>query len=354
MNAPRVAWSLALIAAMIAGCDGQTTTTTSQTTTVGPAPTTSTSVTPLTGPDAALSWIAFQSPEGLRLIRPDGQESISALPDGPAEALHPDWSSDGQRLAFVVDEADGTRDIWVANWDGSDAARLVNCHVPCRDADSPAWSPDRTKIAFNRIDNVDGHNPGSKIQTVDVATGEITTIVATEGAEYAGGQRWSPDGRSLVVEIVRFIDDGNDTTEITGKTIAVVDMMAATVTLRLLRPFDSYSTYPDWHPTQDLILFAAGPSDPLDPILPPQNLFTIRPDGSGLTQITNQGLADDGLWMPAFRFDNDGILATLVHRPNGNLTLVELQPDGSEISALGDSGDIPGAHPRQRPTPALP
>jgi Tol biopolymer transport system component len=227
--------------------------------------------------------------------------------------------------------------------------------VPCRDADSPAWSPDGTKIAFNRIDNIDGHNPGSKIQTIDVATGEITTIVATEGAEYAGGQRWSPDGHSLVIEIVRLIDDGNNTAEITGKTIAVVNMTAATATLSLLRPFDSYSTYPDWHPTQaDLILFASGPPDPLDPMLPPQNLFTTRPDGTGLTQITHQGPSDDGLWMPAFRFDSDGILATLVHRPNGNLTLAELQADGSEVSQLGDLGEIPGAHARQRPTPAVP
>ena len=122
----------------------------------------------------------------------------------------------------------------------------------------------------------------------------------------------------------------------------------------MLRPFDSYSSYPDWHPTQDLILFASGPEDPLDPSLPPQNLFTIRPDGTDLTKITSQGLTDDGLWMPAFRLDREGILATRVHRPNGHLTLAELQVDGSGITELGTVGEVLGAHPRQRRIPAAP
>lgn len=330
-----------------------TTSSTLETPTTSPAVTTLTTGQPVPESDATVPWIAYQSPDGLRLIRPDGTGSTRALPGGPDGALHPDWSPNGLQLAFAVDEADGTRDIWTANWDGSDAAVLVDCQAPCRDADSPAWSPDGTRIAFNRIDNIDGHNPGSKIQTVEVATGQITTIVATEGAEYAGAQRWSPDGRMLVVELTRFIDDGNDTEQITGKAIAVVGLTAPSPALNVLRPFDSFSTYPDWHPTQDLILFAAGPPDPLDPSLLPQNLFTIRSDGTNLTQITNQGPNDDGLWMPAFRLDGEGILATLVHRPNGNLTLAELQVDGFGIAELGITGAVPGAHPRQRPIPDM-
>lgn len=316
--------------------------------------TTAPSPAPSTVPAALVTWIAYQSPDGLRLVTPDGGSSRKALPDGPALARHPDWSPDGSRITFVVDEADGTRDTWVANWDGSDAKRLVDCRAPCRDADNPAWSPDGTRIAFDRIDNVDGRNPGSKVQVVDVATGAITTLLATKGAEYAIGPRWSSDGRSLVVVVDRYIDDGNDTTELTGETIAVVDLTAAQPTLRTLRPFDTYSNYADWHPTQDLILFAAGNVDPLDPTLPPENLFTIHPNGTGLTQITHRSGADDGLWMPAFRPDGSGILATFVHRPSGNLSLASLGVDGSGLRELGEHGATSGAHSRQRPMPALP
>lgn len=305
-------------------------------------------------PDDLVAWVIYQGSDGLRLVTPDGGTFRKALPDGPGESRHPDWSPDGSRITFVVDATDGTRDTWVANWDGSNAKVLVDCQAPCRDADNPAWAPDGTRIAFDRIDNVNGHNPGSKIQVVDVATGAITTLLATKGAEYAVGPRWSPDGKSLVVVVDRYIDDGNDTTQLTGETIAVVDLTASKPVLRTLRPFDTYSNYPDWHPTQDLILFAAGNVDPLDPKLPPENLFTIRPDGNGLTQITHLAGTDDGLWMSAFRPDGSGILATFVDRPSGSLSLASLGLDGSGLRDLGDHGPTFGAHSRQRPVPALP
>ena len=112
---------------------------------------------------------------------------------------------------------------------------------------------------------MDGRNPGSSLQVVDIATGAITTLASTTGAEYVVNPRWSPDGRSIVVQIDRYIDDGNDTEEITGQAIGVVDLDAATPSIRVIRELETFSTYPDWHPTDDLILFAAGARDPLDP-----------------------------------------------------------------------------------------
>ncbi len=287
--------------------------------------------------DGDVAWVVYQSGDGLRLIHPVSGTSRRVLPDGPAGARHPDWSPDGSRLAFVVDDPDGTRDVWTSDWDGSNAAVLVDCVAPCRDADSPAWSPDGTRIVFHRYDVVDGRNPGSTLQVVDIATGAITTLASTTGAEYVRGPRWSPDGRSIVVEIERYIDDGNDTEEITGVAIGVVDLDEPTPSLRVIRDFETFSTYPDWHPTEDLILFAAGARDPLDPTDAPSNLFTIRPDGTGLTQLTTQGPDDDGIWMPTYRPDGSGILATLVDRPGFDLTLVSLAADGTGLADLDDS-----------------
>ena len=267
-----------------------------------------------------VAWVVYQSPDGLDssslgLLHPVSGSSRRVLPDGPAGSLHPDWSPDGARLVFAVDDPDGTRDIWTSMWDGSEPARLVDCQAPCRDADYPAWSPAGTQIVFTRMDNIDGHNPGSALQVVDIATGAITTLASTMGAEYVVAPRWSPDGRSIVVQINRYIDDGNDTEEITGQAIGVVDLDAGTPAIRIIRELETFSTYPDWHPTDDLILFAAGARRPLDPADEPSNLFTIRPDGTGLTQLTRQGPDDDGIWMPAYRPDGSGIIATLVNRP---------------------------------------
>jgi hypothetical protein len=156
------------------------------------------------------------------------------------------------------------------------------------------------------------------------------------------------------VELTRYIDDGNDTEEITGRAIGVLDLDDATPSFRIIRAFDTFSTYPDWNPTEDLILFAAGAEDPLDPSDQPSNLFTIHPDGTGLTQLTRQGPADDGIWMPAFRRDGSGIIATRVDRPGGGLSLVSLGPDGSGLADLDAHGRTSGAHSRQRPVPPSP
>lgn len=301
------------------------------------------SPTPTLTPDAAAAapWIVYQSPDGLRLVAPDSGADRRALPDGPEDALHADWSRDGLRLAFAVDDPDGTRDVWISDWDGSNAELLVDCVAPCRDADFPAWAPDGLRIAFMRIDNVDGHNPGSKLQVIAVVTGEITTLAGTEGAEYAGEPRWSPDGRSLVALITRYIDDGNDTQTTTGSAIAVVGLDDVTPAFRPITTFESGSSYANWHPTDAVILFAAGE---------PSDLFTIRPDGTALTRLTYQQPGDVQLLMPAYRPDGSGILVTLLH-PEGNLTLGTLGLDGTGLAELGDGSPIPGAHSHQRNVP---
>ncbi len=315
---------------------------------------TSPATTPRPDPDLGLGWIVYQSNAGLSVIRPDGSGSHAALPAGAISALHADWSWDGLRLAYAVDEPNGTRDIWVSGWDGSNAELLLECEAPCVSADSPAWSPDGTRIAFEWSERADGRFP--RLRILDLVTGAIRTIESPP-PDYLVGPRWSADGTDLVVEIDRY-DGSADDSDVVGAAIAVVDLTdpASNPPPRILSGFETWASYPDWDPVGDLILFAAGSPDPLDPTALPSNLFTVRPDGSDVRQITFQGPADGLIWMPAFRRDGLGILATLVHRaPNaGALTLISMNSDGSALVEIGIRGPTPGAHARQRPSPAAP
>ncbi|HEX2032684.1 MAG TPA: hypothetical protein VHS99_00735 [Chloroflexota bacterium] len=63
--------------------------------------------------------------------------------DAPEGAYDPDWSPDGQRLAYVVRRA-GRHDVWVAGADGRGARQVTTAGV-CR---APAWSPDGTTVAY--------------------------------------------------------------------------------------------------------------------------------------------------------------------------------------------------------------
>jgi len=310
-------------------------------------------------------WLVYQywdQQAHLRLIRPDGSDMHLLLPGEIREQWHPDWSPDGARIAF---EMDG--EIWVAGVDGSGLRRLTGCDAPCRDLNQPAWSPDGSEVAFTRIDLVNGQNPGSVVQAVDVKTGAIRDLVRTTGAEYANGARWSPDGRSLVVQLDRYADTGNDTKRVTGSTVAVVELTAKAPKPRRLTDWAMFAAYPDWSRTRDLIVFSTydlGERDggSFSNPSPPSDLYTIRPDGTAMTQLTHNPsgaqlirngtasgpLSSQPTWSP------DGRLVVFVQTVSTEWpgwTMATINPDGTGLAPAAGPAFLRGTHPRLRPLP---
>ena len=68
-----------------------------------------------------------------------------------AKDSSPDWSPDGNQIAFTSDR-DGNTEVYVMNADGANPINLTN--HPAGDS-SPAWSPDGRQIAFSS--NRDGN-----------------------------------------------------------------------------------------------------------------------------------------------------------------------------------------------------
>src|SRR6267143_73115 len=103
----------------------------------------------------------------------------------------PAWSPDGTKIAFVSNR-DNASFIYTMNADGSNIQRLTSM-----DAGGPAWSPDGQKIAFVTGGGLSFglQNPSSDIYTINSNGTGLTKLMSDSGEN--GGFTWSPDGKQI-------------------------------------------------------------------------------------------------------------------------------------------------------------
>jgi Tol biopolymer transport system component len=360
--------AIAVVAALVAACGGAASspsaapspslTATSAPATPSPQP--DPTATPATTSGALVPgepWLAYQSGGrfgyGIYLMRPDGTDllfPISGVPAGVQE--HPEWSPDGTRLLFTVTEAedDGseTEDIWVADTATWEPQRLVDCEAPCTSADEPAWSPDGAAIAFQRIVEEDG-GFASTLELLDVATGATRVVLEAPARRAILAPRWSPDGGRLVVELLELAGDGVDA-DLAGDGLAIVDLAAAAPALDEIVPADRLANNPDWSPAGDLIVFSA-PAEGGELGGKLSDLWTVAPDGSDPTRITDLAAGGGSAIHPTFTPDGEQILFVLDDPAAGRMGVIAaVRPDGSDLGPATPTS-LTGTHPRLRPTP---
>jgi Tol biopolymer transport system component/DNA-binding winged helix-turn-helix (wHTH) protein len=117
----------------------------------------------------------FESGKSARSVAP------SSLFDG-----NPEFSPNGQRIAFSSARLANAVEVWVAGADGSEPVQLT--HGPGRWQGAPAWSPDGRQIAFDS----QGNDGSWHIWTVNVQTGLQQQITTDHGDQNM--PTWSRDG----------------------------------------------------------------------------------------------------------------------------------------------------------------
>ncbi len=292
------------------------------------------------------TWILYQARttyEKVFLVRPDGTGLHSPTMDLPGtHQTNPDWSPDGQRLTFIVTE-NGTEDLWVANVDGTNAERIIDCEAPCVVIDDPSWSPDGQSIVYSRTVGGDGAS-GNTLELYHPDDGTITVLLGGDPTVFYAGARWSPDSQSIVVEVVQKSEPDVDA-DVTGVTLSIVQLGSAPPTVTAITDPALFAATADWSPNGELIVYSAL-AEPNDEA---PDLFTIHPDGSGLTRLTTF-VADGGSAAePTFTPDSAHIVFVAQMEPGGDGVLAAVDLDGSNLkSAIGDEYHQ-GRHPRFRP-----
>jgi Tol biopolymer transport system component len=295
-------------------------------------------------------WIAFQQFAGkstVMLVRPDGS-GLHSPTAGVAggDQTNPDWSPDGSQLVFVV-ASGSTEVLWVVDADGSGARLLADCQEECLWVDDPDWSPDGESVLFSRVSEGADGAVIATLERIDVATGAVRVLVQAAAEHFYAGQRWSPDGNSVVLEVVSLAGATIDS-DVDDVSLAIIDVASPTPAGRELIGSGRFPETAAWAPDGSEIVFAAleqeGSSSGTD-------LYAIRPDGSGLRRITT--LTDDGgsATHPEVTADGTSIVFVATRSGSGESGLGQVDIGGGEITPATGAGFLDGAHPRMRPQP---
>ena len=195
--------------------------------------------------------------------RGTGVVQVTATPG--RNEFGPAWSPTGARLAFWRTRAPfGPGSLWVVNGDGSGQRRLAT-GVDARD---PSWNPVGTRLVYSAaaddLFTLRVSRPGHRRQL-------------TSGRAEDFEPAWSPDGAQIAFTRGFARGDPGDLYRLTLATHAVVPVTRSA----------AYDHQVAWAPGGHRLVFERD--------FPRRSsIFTVRPDGSGLRQLTRGAHFDTG------------------------------------------------------------
>jgi Tol biopolymer transport system component len=280
-----------------------------------------------------ITTIAFASNQDgdfdIYKMNPDGS-GVTKLTNLPGNEDEPDWSPDGNKIAFTKDgnsicvlevsysvinclrsgfspdfSPDGTKiafsdgpsgnvEIFVMNSDGSNVVQLTNGDFS---ALYPKWSPDGKKISYEYYHNIWIMNSDGRSKY---------NLTTNQSYEWAFSASWSPDSKKLV-----FV---NDNSGYNKWGIYSINIDRTNLTL-LTNTF--YDDEPVWSPDGQKIIFMSNHNG-YNYGDYTYDLFSINPDGSCLTRLTSSSYDE---WSP----DWNPVQLYKLPNPTGDIAFISLE-----------------------------
>ena len=255
--------------------------------------------------------IAFQAQtdHGVQIftVRANGHD-LRQITQVDGDAAGPDWSPDGRRIAFSLNECS----VAVMDADGDNLDVVASDPDLCQG--DPSYTPDGTRLVYVRFDPALDVEEIWSMKTDGSDAHFVTGLGGPDPNVSPDGRKVSfkggPDGALFVANI-----DGSSPLQVS--------------------PSISVSFKHDWAPDgQHLVVSDNSDPAPDDAV----NIVTVRPDGSQWTYLTHYpggfranvgGYSPDGQWI-VFRLQGPGLVPTMYR----------IRPDGSDLHALFASSTI--------------
>jgi Tol biopolymer transport system component len=272
----------------------------------------------------------------------------SGGPPPPPPSPVPDIAFASSRALDGSDAANtnSAQNIWTVNAEGSVAIPLTRLTAKGILSGDPAWSPDKTKIAFDSNRAEDGSDAlhttsPSEIWAVDAdGTHPIPLTNVTDLAFHwwASTPAWSPDGLQLSAVDVCCLD--------LHSNVAVLDADGSNYTQ--LTVFDDWRRPATgtgsgrWSPDGLKLIFDAPGNSVTSGAGPPQNIWLMNSDGSGQTALTNLTSYDARSFDPRWSPDGSAVVFSSSRsldgsdavNTNGTINIWVMQSDGTGVRPL--------------------
>jgi Tol biopolymer transport system component len=269
--------------------------------------------------------IAFVQGGEILTMNPDGSDVKQLTNLGPdSSADWPAWSADGKQIVFnEFPPPDGTAQIWAMNADGSNQ-HLVLAETEFSE-NRPSFSPDGSRVVFGRCNLTILDGDTCAIHTVRLDGTQLTLITKFQIDTSERSPMFSPDGTKIA--FIRSEDVGGGFHGVTY----VVNADGSNVH-RVTEPEPCFIR-PDWSPDGAKLIAFAHFCNPR-----PEEIAVISSDGSGsIRYLTHNGLDYFGGFHdrnPAFSPDGELIVFERNAPDFSSSAIYVMRADGSEARAV--------------------